>query len=249
MDWPMGGVRDDVPRTPQGQVSVRLTLLNGFELTLDGVVTRLPRSAQRVVAFLALNERPLLRAYVAGTLWPDGTEDLAAASLRTALWKTRPSSYEVVEATRTHLALAPQVTVDIRRMSVQASRLIGAVNGFEPTPYDSLVQRGDLLPGWYDEWVVMERERLRQLRLHALEALCDTLSDLHRYPEAVQAGLAAVAGEPLRESAHRTLIRAHVAAGNRCEALRQYATYRQLAMEAFGIGPSPEMEAMVRDRS
>ena len=87
----------------------------------------------------------------------------------------------------------------------------------------------------------------RLARLHALEALCATLSDRHRYAEAVQAGLAAVAGEPLRESAHRTLIRAHVAAGNRGEALRQYATYRQLAMETFGIGPSPEMEAMVRE--
>src|SRR5207302_4117657 len=129
MDWPMGRVRDEVPRNPRGQGSVRLILLNGFELTLDGVVTCLPRSAQRVVAFLALNERPLLRVYVAGTLWPDGTEDLAAASLRTALWKTRPRFYEVVEATRTHLALAPQVTVDVRGMSVQASRLISGVDG------------------------------------------------------------------------------------------------------------------------
>src|SRR5205823_11985852 len=128
-----------------------------------------------------------------------------------------------------------------------ATRLISAECDCEPTGYQSLVSTGDLLPGWYDEWVIVVRERLRQLRLHSLEILCDRFSKARRYPEAVQAGLAAVAGEPLRESAHRTVIRAHVAAGNRGEALRQYATYRQLAMETFGIGPSPEMEAMVRE--
>ena len=64
---------------------LQLGLLRGFELRQDGDVVQLPLSAQRVVAFLALHERPLQRLYVAGSLWLDTTEARANASLRTAL--------------------------------------------------------------------------------------------------------------------------------------------------------------------
>src|SRR6266571_3495035 len=52
----------------------------------------------------------------------------------------------------------------------------------------------DLLPYWYEDWVLVERERFRQLRLHALEALCEQLTALGRFDHAVEAGIAAVAG-------------------------------------------------------
>ena len=101
---------------------------------------------------------------------------------------------------------------------------------------DELVA-GDLLPGWYDEWVVAEREHFRQLRLHALEKLCEQLTDEGRFGEAVEAGLVAVSGEPLRESAHRVLIRAYLKEGNRGEAIRQYEACRQVL--AAGAGHRP----------
>jgi DNA-binding SARP family transcriptional activator len=66
-----------------------------------------------------------------------------------------------------------------------------------------------LFPGWYDDWVLLERERLRRLRLHALEVLADKLVREGRYGEAVQATYAAVRTEPLRESAHRAVVRVH----------------------------------------
>ncbi|HEX2156656.1 MAG TPA: bacterial transcriptional activator domain-containing protein, partial [Actinomycetes bacterium] len=105
---------------------------------------------------------------------------------------------------------------------------------------------GDLLPDWYEDWVVLERERLRQLRLHALEALCARLTGAGRFGAAVQAGLAAVAGEPLRESAHRTLIRAHLAEGNPGEAVRQYHLYRRLLTDELAIEPSPAIRGLVQ---
>src|SRR5262249_3418614 len=86
----------------------------------------------------------------------------------------------------------------------------------------------ELLPDWYDDWVLLERERLRELRLHALEALALRLAALGRFAEAVEAGLAAVRSEPLRESAHRVLIRLHLAEGNRHRALCQYREYTRL---------------------
>jgi hypothetical protein len=65
----------------------------------------------------------------------------------------------------------------------------------------------DLLPGWYDDWVLSEAEDWRQLRLHALEALADRLTATGRWGEAADAAGAAVRAEPLRESANAALIR------------------------------------------
>jgi DNA-binding SARP family transcriptional activator len=98
---------------------------------------------------------------------------------------------------------------------------------------------GDLLPDWYEDWVIIERERFRELRVEALEVICRQLSALGRYGDAVQAGLAAVASEPLRESAHQTLIAAHVAEGNRADALRQYRLLRDLLRRDLDLEPSP----------
>ena len=104
---------------------------------------------------------------------------------------------------------------------------------------------GELLPEWFDDWIVVERERLRQVRLHGLEALCDRLSAAGHHSQAVQVGIAAVADEPLRESAQRTLIQAHLAEGNVSEAVRQFQVYRRLLREELGVGPSAALEGLV----
>jgi DNA-binding SARP family transcriptional activator len=98
---------------------------------------------------------------------------------------------------------------------------------------------GDLLPDWYDDWVIIERERFRELRVEALERICRQLSGVGRYGDAVQAGLAAVAAEPLRESAHQALIGAHLAEGNRTDALRQYQLLSYLLRRDLDLEPSP----------
>src|SRR6185436_10295156 len=96
----------------------------------------------------------------------------------------------------------------------------------------------DLLPGWTDEWVTPESEGWRQLRLHALEALCDLLTDHGRFGDATTAAMAAIKAEPLRESAHAALIRVHLAESNRSEALRQFDRYRSLLRSALGLEPT-----------
>ncbi len=108
-----------------------------------------------------------------------------------------------------------------------------------------MVRAGELLPDWYDDWVMFERERLRQLRLHALEILCRRLAAAGSFGPAVDAGLAAVLGEPLRESAQRVLIEAHLAEGNRSEAIRQYNSYRVRLYAELGLQPSPSLRRLV----
>ena len=222
---------------------LQLGLLRGFELRQDGDVVQLPLSAQRVVAFLALHDRPLQRLYVAGSLWLDATEARANASLRTALWRLGRPSCRLVEASTTHVALASDVTVDVRDAKAAAHSLI---RGTEAAgSHDALYEAGEILPDWYEDWVLIEREHFRQLRLHALEALCVELTAKSRFAEATEAGMAAVEGEPLRESAHRALIAAYLAEGNPGEAIRQYRLFKRFLTESLGLDPSPLMEALV----
>ena len=99
----------------------------------------------------------------------------------------------------------------------------------------------ELLPDWSDDWVTVERERFRLLALSALEQLSSAFIKRSRFTDAVEFALAAVRLEPLRESAHRALIRAHIAHGNVGEALRQYRIYEDLIRAELGIGPSVQM--------
>jgi DNA-binding SARP family transcriptional activator len=183
---------------------------------------------------------------VAGTLWLDATEERAGASLRSALWRLpQPDGAAVVEATTTHLRLARDLAVDVQELAARAEDLDSPAAGDDHGLGPSGLSR-DLLPDWYEDWVVLERERFRQLRLHALEAQCRRLTEAGRFGAAVQAGLAAVAGEPLRESAHRTLIQAHLAEGNPGEAVRQYHLYRRLLAGELAIEPSAAIRELVR---
>jgi DNA-binding SARP family transcriptional activator len=225
---------------------VRLTLLNAFALECDGVAVQLPASAQRVLAFVALHEHPVRRPYVAGSLWLDSPEERAYANLRSALWRLRRFGSRLVDAEGSELALGRDVEVDLRECEQLARRAV-AREQRGPEALDVRLFGSDLLPDWYEDWVVIEREHYRQLRLHALDALCEQLTASGRLDEALEAGLAAVAGEPLRESAQRALIRVHLAEGNGGEAVRQYRLYRHLLDEQLGIEPSPLMAELVRD--
>jgi DNA-binding SARP family transcriptional activator len=227
-----------------------LALLDGFRLERDGYALQLPLGVQRLVAFLAIHNRPLQRLFVAGNLWIDSDEDHANANLRTALWRLRSLGAQVVESTRSHVRLVPGLSVDLHDCSSRARGLLrretspGARD--RAMPQDAVKFTGDLLPDWYDDWVLLERERFRQLRLHALESLCESLAGAGEYGAAVDAGMACIAAEPLRESAHRTLIGVHLAAGNRNEALREYRLYCTLMRNELGLGPSARMECVAR---
>jgi DNA-binding SARP family transcriptional activator len=103
-----------------------------------------------------------------------------------------------------------------------------------------------LLPGWYDDWVIFERERLRQRILHGLEALSSHLCAGGRVAESVDAALQAVHLEPLRETAQRVLITAHLAEGNHVEARRALAAYGRLLHDELGLRVSADLTDLVR---
>jgi DNA-binding SARP family transcriptional activator len=235
------------PRTP-----LRLELLGGFRLWQGSQEIAVASSSQRLVALLALNDRPLGRLRVAGILWPDYSTERSLADLRSALWRVKRSSGWLVTATSSLLGLCDDIEVDVRKLTVLAQRLSEAAAGpvrLDPGSVGLAEFSGELLPDWYDEWLQDERERLRQTRLHALEALAGVLSSLGRHGDAIQAALAAIRLEPLRESAHRTLIEAHLAEGNWSEARRHFRQCRKLLMEELGVEPSESMRQLLEERA
>jgi DNA-binding SARP family transcriptional activator len=232
----------------------RVCLLDGFALhRADGrgrasSLRPLPRGVQRLLAFLALSGRPA-RSAVAGQLWPEVGQGQADGNLRSALWRVQKHVPGLVDSSGGALALAEGVTVDVRELSSWAERVLDAGPGAADLPdlgaIPEAMWRAELLPGWYDDWVLVERERLRQLRGYALERLADTCGQAGRYAAAVQAAYAAMRADPLRETAHRTLIRVHLAEGNAAEAIRAYECYRDLLAGELGISPSARMRRLV----
>ncbi|MFD5936058.1 BTAD domain-containing putative transcriptional regulator [Streptomyces sp. NPDC060333] len=221
-----------------------LRLLGTFRFEVAGGAVAVEAPGQRLLAFLALN-RSVSRGVLAGTLWPEAGEVHAQGSLRTALWRLRRGGQHVVDSRGEMLSLGEEVTVDAHAFLRTALRVVDADGDAGDDPCLGLLFAGDLLPGWDDEWTLFERERLRQLRLHALESLSARLTRSGRHALALDAALTCVSIEPLRESAHRAVVAVHLAEHNAVEAVRQYGAFRRLVRAELGLEPSARFTAML----
>ncbi|MCP2257573.1 DNA-binding transcriptional activator of the SARP family [Streptoalloteichus tenebrarius] len=238
-------VRPEEPGTVSANRPFRLCLLGGFRLELGGTALHPPPSCQRLLAYLAVHG-VVNRAVLAGVLWPDVTEDHAYGSLRTTIWRLRRYACDPLDIGRQQLGLARSVWVDMRVLTARARRLLRPDTRVSGEDLDLAgLNGGELLPGWYDDWVLFERERLRQLRIHAMEALSRRLLREGRHAEALDAALEAVRLEPLRESGHRCVLAAHLAQGNVMEALRHYEVVRLQFAAELGVAPSRELTALM----
>jgi DNA-binding SARP family transcriptional activator len=229
-----------------GHDAARLRLLGGFDLWLAGRPVSLPVNAQKLLAYLSIQGR-VPRPVVAGTLWPDASEHNANGSLRTTMWRLHRNGARLVETAGENLALSPEVTVDVGVFTQAISRVLrdAACSAAISNDNHVLTTASELLPGWYDDWVVFERERLRQLRLHTLEIVGQRLAEQRCFTAALDAALEAVRIEPLRESAHRVVIGIHLAEGNLVEAVRHYRFVRDLLGAELGVEPSDQLTGLL----
>jgi DNA-binding SARP family transcriptional activator len=238
--------RSDAKASPS---PLRISLLGRFSLT-DSIGTSIPlaNGTQRLLSLLALRDRVVHRASVAGALWPDVSESHAHASLRSALLRVPNAARAVVSVTDAEVSLADGLEVDWRDAHALAHRILDDAASASPNDVSRsaiATLSGDLLPGWRDEWVTPDAESWRQLRLHALEALTDRLAEQTRFGDAMTAAMAAIKAEPLRESAHAALIRVHLAENNQSEALRQFERYEHLLRSELGIEPTPRLRELI----
>src|SRR5215471_12462985 len=167
-------------------------LFAGPYVTLAAKRWEVPEGSKQLLAFVALRRRRVERRQAAGTLWPYGDEERAAGNLRSALWRLRRAGINVLVADKWSLALSGDVLVDLHLTEQWATRIIeGQVAGDDLAISPSVADALNLLPGFYDDWVLMERERIRQRILHALEALSARLAAVGRFADAIEAAMLA----------------------------------------------------------
>jgi DNA-binding SARP family transcriptional activator len=223
---------------------LRVEVLQHFRVSSEGSALEFGHSGERLVAYLALEDRSRARYQVAGALWPEARQSQAAASLRRALSIVRRAIPGLVWREANRLSLAAGVAVDAR---AQRGLVDAITTGGQQTADGRELEllRGDLLPDWDDLWLSVARQELRLLRLLSIEAIASAQLAEHRPGCALAIALLAVRDEPLRESAHRLVIQAHLAQGNLAEAAHQYLRYRALLWDDLGLLPSPGMEELV----
>ncbi|WP_370619464.1 AfsR/SARP family transcriptional regulator [Mumia sp. Pv 4-285] len=199
---------------------------------------RLSGAGRRLLAYLAVKGPRANRLLTGTDLWPEVSETRARANLRRALWQL---PHRWVRPDGPELQLDASVDlVDARRVADRA--LADTLVGAEAVE----MLKHDLLPGWYEPWVLDEQDQFHLHRIQALEAVCRTASHAGAYPLATGAGLAAVCAEPLRESAVTVLVDALVREGNRVEAARRYRAYAQRLRREIGAAPGDDLVALVR---
>lgn len=202
-------------------------------------LVRLSLPARRLLALLAIRGGQVERQSVSDALWPDDLEEAGRANLRRSLWQV-PRGW--VSAIGDILLL--EAECDLTRARDTAVR---AIEGGSVTFDEIDLLANDVLPGWHDDWAIAAFEEFRLLRVQALEAACRTLLEHCNYPLAIQAGSAAVAAEPLRESATEALIDVHLAQHNRYEAVRCYNLLARYLEEDLGVAPMASLTLRLSD--
>jgi DNA-binding SARP family transcriptional activator len=224
---------------------VRLQLLGWWDLRIGGRSVALGRREQRLLALLALTGRHP-RLELATTLWPDSSEERAMSSLRAAVWHTRHGAEGVLDASGPTLALADGVAVDVHELTALAARAEGSPEAADTAVLMPALHARELLPGWYDDWVLYEREHLEHLRFRALEAMARSRLRSGDPEEAALAAQTALQIEPLHEGANLLLVRARIAADDIVEAVRHFHAYRRRLAQELGILPSGQLVDLVR---
>lgn len=226
---------------------VRLYLLGGFELAIDGERTRtLQPAAQRLIAFVALTARGVERDFAALQLWPDTSEDRTRANLRSALWRIRQLPVALIETTPSRLRLDENVWLDVH--DGLADFVETAEHGpASPMPFEAMFT--GLLPDWYDDWLTIEREKIRQYTLRALEVRARAALDTGQPYDAIQVALTAMAMDPLRESTCRLVVEAHLSEGNQHEARRTAAEFRDRLRADSGMSPPADLASLLEPRA
>jgi DNA-binding SARP family transcriptional activator len=243
-----------VPESSGGAVQLYLlgdwflTVASGRDDQARRSTAELPSGPQHLIAYLALHGRSA-RSLAAATLWPDLTDQVAAARLRAVLWRLRhrhadlPPLLEISDAS---LCLAEGVVVDVHSFVAAAGRLIRCTGEPDEDTAATVLGSAELLPGWYDDWVLAARERLQHLRLGALDALAGIRRAQQRRHEALQAAFAATGIEPLHESAHRAIAMTHLDNGDIVEAVEHYQRFLAMLDAELGLPPSDQFTNLIQ---
>lgn len=225
---------------------LEVRLLGFPSLRLDGRGIEIAlRRGLALVAYLADARAPVGRDHMASLLWPEADAEASRSRLRHTLHKLRIAfGIDVIEADRASLALAPSIEVQIDAHLFESACTGGALNEAVGL-YSGNFLEGLSIEGCaaFEEWAFFRREALRSRFVQALERLIERELVDGSPRAAIAAATRLVGLDPLSESAHRHLIDAHLKAGDRAAAERQYATCARLLKAELGVEPDEQTRA------
>jgi WD40 repeat protein/DNA-binding SARP family transcriptional activator len=231
---------------------LEIRLLGQFSVQFSGTPIVIPsRPAQSLLAYLALNAGVShRREKLAGLLWPDSTEKNARGYLRMALWRLRKSFEEASASWADYLGIddiavsfepAGDFWLDADAILQHREPVVWSIE--ELTDVVS-AYRGELLPGFYDEWTVLERERLQGAFDHKMKLLLDRLLADGRWDEVLAQSERWIALGHVPEPAFRALMMAHAATGDSAGATAAFNRYATVLQRELGVEPSEEMKTL-----
>lgn len=258
----------DAPATPreedQDRPSLRARFFGHFEIFCEDEPIALGRNGKALTIFkhlLAQRTRPVSQDHLMGWLWPDSSLKKARWSLNSAIHVLRkilgdcPSlaSVNCVLLEEGHYRLCPAVRVSTdvdefdgryekgRRLE-RSGRMTEAVAEYERAIG---LYRGDyLVEDLYEDWTMVERERLSSAYVDMLGRLAAHHAESGRPQECISACYQVLEKDRCHEDSHRLLMRCYVQLGRRGGALRQYRLYEKILQHDYGTTPSPQTRSL-----
>lgn len=235
--------------------TLQIQLLGGFRLLYNNDPVSMVHQLrlQSLLAYLVMHrDSPQSRQHLAFLFWPDTREAQARANLRKALYDLRkllPSLDHFVQIEEQFLQWrnSAAMTLDVELFAAsltQAERADQQESARAALEEAVALYVGDLLPACYDDWLLLERERLRQHYIRALEQLISLLEQQRELPSALNYAQRLLHFDSLHESTYRLLMRLHVLNGDRATALRIYHVCVTLLQQELGVEPNPETQQL-----
>lgn len=219
------------------QRGYRLQVLGGWNLSSDGRPCTVPLRSRRLVALLAV-AGPAPRLVLCGRLWPESSEQHALDSLRVTIHHVGRDLPGLLAVDGSMVALSGTVSVDLAE-----ERATLADAGPAPTPFGP---EPELLPGWYEDWVLVAQDLLRTQRIHHHASQAQRLLDAGDMRGAADAAGRSLGLDPLDEWSLEVLVRAHLGRGAACGARRALTAFRRDLQREFGQYASPLLDELDR---
>lgn len=230
--------------TMDGDQPIRLRLLGHVEVEHDGEVLAMGVRQQRLLAALAvLGPKP--RRFLGELLWSERPTPRAMGSLRTTVFNISRQLPGAIRSRGNTLALGEAVVVDVHELRVALQEAAAAAEAPTEDPWFLDPEGAQLLPGWYEGWVVAEQDRLRTLYVNAVEHLARLCLQHGDYYRAQVLAENVRALSPLRESAVRVSIEAHLGLGNHAPALQTFHEFCTTMADELGAPPSPQITQLM----
>lgn len=228
----------------------------------QGQAVPLPAMAWPMIGIVAaMPQRRIKRTTLAETLWPDSDSEAARRCLATSLWRIRQrfgsTGDDLLAATGDIVALTPgqRVWIDVVAFEHKLQAALRNPANLDRAPARRRLRRalalyrGDFLAREANEWIAIERERLRALFLDSALELARANVRHGEWRPALELGRTICAVEPLREDAQRLLLEAMVACGNRAQAVQHYKDFEKLLEAELGVRPMRETRRLVEQLS